>query len=216
MRNLIATALLSLLLPLAALAQTPPAAPAAPAPSVASIGDTPIKGDLEKIFGTLQNQLKEIDALAANLKNTASKKPEDATNQINGAAKTLSDLADKLQPSGELAAQLNALRGAASAHRERLQSMAKDIIEEGDRTALLKSWDKAVIDTDKAAGAVNEMRDRLGQVLTKLRMRQAAVGEYVLAGQYQAAVASLRQWVGDLEATVKSLHAAIDPSKPSV
>ena len=93
--------------------------------------------------------------------------------------------------------------------------MAKEIIEEGDRTALLKSWDKAIIDTDKAAAAVNEMRDRLTQVLTKLRMRQSAVSEYILAGQYQAAVATLRQWVGDLEATVKSLHAVINPSKPS-
>ena len=215
MRTLVATALLSLLLPLAAWAQTP-ATPVPPLPvqEAPGIGDTPIKGDLEKIFSTLQGQLKNIDALANNLKSMANKKPEDTQNQINGAAKTLSELADRLQPTGDLAAQLKALRGAAGAHRERIQGMAKEIIEEGDRTALLKSWDKAVIDTDKAGAAMNEMRDRLGQVLTKLRMRQSAVSEYILAGQYQAAVASLRQWVGDLEATVKSLHAAIDPNKP--
>ena len=50
MRKLLTTALLSLLLPLAAWAQTP-APPVTPPPLPApSIGDTPIKGELEKIF----------------------------------------------------------------------------------------------------------------------------------------------------------------------
>ena len=200
---------LCLVLPFAAGAQTS----LRPAPSVLT-ADTPIKTELEKIFGGLQDQLKEIDTLAAKLKATTNRRPEDTQVQINGAAQTLSALADRLQPTGDLAAQLSALRNAAALHRQRVQDMAKDSIDEADRTALLKAWDKALIDTDKTGVALGEMRDRLTHALAKLRMRQTAVGEYLLAGQYQAAVATLRSWLGDLDATVKSLHQAMDPARP--
>ena len=202
---------LCLVLPLAAEAQTNLE------PETSGItADTPVKTELEKIFGGLQSQLKEIDNLAANLKATTNRKPAETQTQINGAAQTLSALADRLQPTGDLAAQVTALRNAAALHRQRVQDMAKDSIEEADRTALLKAWDKALIDADRAGAALGEMRERLTHALTRLRMRQVAVGEYLLAGQYQAAVATLRSWLGELEATINNLHNAIGPARPGV
>jgi len=210
MRKTVLVVALSVLLPLAALAQTNSTAEP---PQVSA--ETPIKSELDKIFSSLQSQLKDVDKLAAHLKATANRKAEDTQQQINGAADTLSALTDRLQPTGDLTSQLTALRNAAALHRKRIQEMPKEAIEEADRTTLMKAWDKAIVEADKTAASMGDMRDRLTHVLKKLRMRQAAAGEYLLAGQYQAAVASLRAWVGELEATVNSLHQAIDPAKPS-
>ena len=205
------TLVVCLLLPIAAFAQTASTQP--PAPGMTT--ETPVKSELEKVFNELSGHLKQIDKLAADLKATTTKKPSDTQSQLEGAAATLSALADRLQPSGDLAAQLSALRNAAALHRQRIQDTPKEAIEESDRSTLLNTWDKALQDTDKAGAAIADMKDRLVQVLGKLRKRQAAVGEYLLAGQYQAAVSALRAWVGELESTVKSLHAAIDPAKPA-
>jgi hypothetical protein len=40
-------------------------------------------------------------------------------------------------------------------------------------------------------------------------MRQTEVAELLLAEQYQAAMDSLIQWVGNLQTTVKQLHGVI-------
>ena len=202
---------LCLLVPFAAQAQTQPGKPPPTVPY-----QTAIKSELDKVFNGLVDQLKMVDNLAASLKTTASRKPEDTQQQINEAAGTLSALADRLQPTADLAGQLTALRNAAAVHRQRIQEIAKDAIEEGDRTELLKSWAKIVMDADKASAALENMRERLLAVLSKLRMRQAAVSEFLLAGQYQAALDSLKSWVTELNTTITGLHRLIDPVKPSV
>jgi hypothetical protein len=80
----------------------------------------------------------------------------------------------------------------------------------------MSTWDKAIADADKTTAALNTMRDRVTGALQKLRMRQAAVSEFLLAGQFQAAIAAVKAWVTDLDATVTALRAAIEPNKPAM
>jgi hypothetical protein len=177
---------------------------------------TAIKSDLDKIFDGLASQLKAADALVVQLKATAAKTPADTSAEVNNAAEVLSGLADKTRADGELAGQLSALRNAAVIHRKRVTDMAKGSIEETDRTNILSSWDKVTQEADEAQAAMVNMHQSLMGSLDKLRMRQVAVSELLLAGQYQAAVAALKGWLSELESTVAALHKAIDPVKSLV
>ncbi len=177
--------------------------------------DTPIKSELEKVFNGLVYQLKQADDLVAKLRATASKKPDDAKGDVDQAAQTLSALADHVAPNGDMMNQLLALRNAATVHRKRVQEMGKDIIEEQDRTAITSAWDRVIQEADKAQAAMGDMQNRLMSLLNKLRMRQSAITELLLAGQYQSAITALKAWLGELETTVKNLHQVIDVVKPA-
>ena len=194
-------------------AQKPPAA--GPQAQPAEIPyDTPVKAELEKIFNGLASQLQEADTLVKLLRSTAAKNPADTETQIDSAAQTLGTLADRLQPEADLAQQLAALRNAAAVHRKRVQEMANGTIGEADRTTILAAWDRILQDADKAQASMKDMHDSLMNVLQELRIRKTAVSELVLAGQYQAAVDTLKNWLGDLETTVKNLHKSIDQIAP--
>ncbi len=177
--------------------------------------EAPLKSELETIYNSLSKQLQDVERYTAYLKGTASKTPEDTQSKINDMANILGNLADRLQANGDLTTQLNALRNSAAVHRKRVQEMAKEAIEESDRTTLMSTWDKALADTDKTGAMLTNMREKVNSVLKKLRMRQAAVSEFLLAGEFQAALASLKAWITELDATVNSLRAAIEPNKPA-
>ncbi|MGO8866404.1 MAG: hypothetical protein ACLQME_07885 [Alphaproteobacteria bacterium] len=201
--------------PLCANAAQKPAA-AGPQAQPAEIPyDTPVKAELEKIFNGLASQLQEADTLVKLLRNTAAKNPADTETQIDSAAQTLGTLADRLQPEADLAQQLAALRNAAAVHRKRVQEMPNGTIGEADRTTILAAWDRILQDADKAQASMKDMHDSLTNVLQELRIRKTAVSELMLAGQYQAAVDTLKNWLGDLEMTVKNLHKSIDQIAPS-
>jgi hypothetical protein len=171
--------------------------------------ETPIKADIDAIFARLVDELRQAQVLAQQLRTAAGKTPRDTQREVDSAARTISGLADTLNPNGELALRLAALRKAALAHRKRVQDYPKGTIEETDRTTILAAWDKVLQEADAAGTAMSTMHDRLLATLEKLRMRQAAVSELLLAGQYKAAVDTLMKWLNDLQSTVNGLDHAI-------
>lgn len=196
-------------------AQSQPTPPPLPSRQPAINDRTHIKSELDKVFNGLASQLKEVENLAANLKSTANRKPEDTQQQLSEAANTLSTLADRLVPNGDLAGQLTALRSAAAIHRQRILDMPKEALEEADRTGLLQAWDRIIVDADKGTAAMSTMRERLMAVLGKLRARQVAVSEFLLADQFQSAVNAVKSWINDLDTTINGLRKVIEPVKPS-
>ncbi len=181
-----------------------------PAGSSPPAVEAPIKADIDAIFGKLVDELREADGLAQHLRETATKSPEDTKREVDEAASTISRLADALDPNGQLATQLAALRNAALVHRKRVQDLPKGSLEETDRSSILAAWDKVLQEADAASTAMTDMRDKLLATLQKLRMRQTAVAELLLAGQYKAALDTLMNWLNDLQGTVEGLHHAID------
>lgn len=177
--------------------------------------DTPVRNELGKIFERLTNDVKQADALVARLREIAQKTPEAARAEVNNAATLLGNLADRLKPTGDIAGQLQALRNAATVHRKRVADLAPNLLDEADRQAILDAWDATLRDTDNAAAAMADMRSKLMSALENLRMRQTAMAELVLAGQYQAAVEAMKKWLVDLEATVGGLHKVLEPAKPT-
>jgi len=172
--------------------------------------ETPVKADIDAIFARLVDELRQAKALAQQLRATAAKTPQDTQREVDTAARTISGLADALDPTGQLAMRLAALRKAALAHRKRVQDYPKGMIEETDRTTILAAWDKVLQEADAAGTTMSTMRDRLLATLQKLRMRQVAVSELLLAGQYQAAAETLMKWLNDLQSTVNGLDRAIE------
>lgn len=170
----------------------------------------PVKADIDVVFGKVVDELRQAEALAQHLRETAAKTPEDTQREVNEAAGTISRLADSLEVNGQLATRLSALRNAALVHRKRVQDLPKGTIEETDRTNLLAAWDKVVQQADAAGTAMLDMREKLLATLQKLRMRQTAVAEFLLAGQYKAALDTLMNWLTDLQGTVDGLHRAME------
>jgi hypothetical protein len=187
-------------------AQSARAAAAPPSPPV----EAPIKADIDAIFGKLVDELRQADALAQHLRETAAKSPEDTKHEVDEAASTISRLADALDPNGQIGTRLVALRNASLVHRKRVQDLPKGAIEETDRSNILAAWDKVLLEADAASTAMTDMRDKLLATLQKLRMRQTAVSELLLAGQYKAALDTLMNWLTDLQGTVDGLHRSID------
>ncbi len=187
-----------------------PAEAQSPRTSANPPAEAPIKANIDAIFGKLVDELRQADALAQHLRETAAKSPEDTKHEVDQAASTISKLADALDPNGQIATQLAALRNAALVHRKHVQDLPKGTIEETDRSTILAAWDKVLQEADAASTAMTDMRDKLLATLQKLRMRQTAVSELLLAGQYKAALDTLMNWLNDLQGTVEGLHHAID------
>jgi hypothetical protein len=176
--------------------------------------ETPVKSELDQVLGRLVEQAKTADGIAARLREAISAKPQDMRTPVDEAAANLSKLADSLTANGELGSKMVALHGAALLHFKRVQEM-KDAISEQDRMALVETWQNIIQTADNAQAAMGEMRGKLADVLQKLRMRQVAISEFMLAGRYEAAIAAVSNWLNDLQATVNSLHQAIDQIGPT-
>jgi hypothetical protein len=170
----------------------------------------PIKADIDAIFGKLVEESRQAQALAADLQKMASKNPRDAERQVDNAAEVLGRLADTLQPNGQLGLQLTALRNAAMVHRKHVQDLPKDAIDEHDRSAILGAWNKVLQEADAATTTMADMRQELIGSLQELRRRQLAIGEFILAGQYEDAIKSLQEWLSNLSQTVNTLNATIE------
>ncbi len=186
-----------------------------PAPMSKAAPEVPLKGELGKIFEKLAQDLKIADELVQKLRSAAQKTPADARAEVESAAKVLGDIADRLKPTGDVAGQLQALRNAATVHRKRVADMAPNVIDEGDRQAILNAWDAILQNADATAAAMADMKTKLGSALENLRMRQTAMSEMVLAGYHQGAIEALQKWLKDLESTVGDLHQVLAPAKPT-
>lgn len=185
---------------------------AVPAPQTAG---PPLKDQLGKIFGRLAEDVKTLDALVARLRSTAQKTPEDAKAEVAEASKTLSDIADRLKPNGDMANQLQAVRNAANVHRQRIADMAPKDIDEGDRQTLIGTWDAILQRTDVMATAMADMRSKLTSSLENVRIRQTVISEMILAGHFEGVLTAMSKWLSDLEATMGDLHAALASAKPT-
>lgn len=167
-----------------------------------------MQDELNSIFTQLQSDVKHAEDIADQLRELAQKKPGDVQKDIDAGAKWMGALADKLAPQGPVMSQLNTLRSAADTHRKRVAD-AKDMLEESDRTRLLQVWTDVLTQSDKATSAVGGIRTQLLDALTSLRRRQAAISEYMLAGQYKAAIDSLNAWVDQLHQTVERMNGVV-------
>ncbi len=106
--------------------------------------EAPIKSELDKLFDQLAGHVREADKLVEQLRSTASKTPDAARKEVDNAAAILSGLADRLQDTGDIAQQLQALRKAAQVHRKRVMELPPNIMEELDRTEIMGAWDSTV------------------------------------------------------------------------
>lgn len=178
--------------------------PTKPVPTLAP--DTSIKGELDAVFGQLNQQLKQVEGLLGFLKTTQAKNPQELAKQVQTSALELSSLIDRLQQNGDIGGQLAAVRNAAAAHFKRIQDLPKGSLNEADRTSLATTWSSILQNADKAKATMDTMRERLGAALTKLRMRSIAIGELTLAAQYAQAIDAFNRWLGELNSTVEDLH----------
>ena len=171
--------------------------------------DAPVKSELDKVFTELGDQVQRADTLLKQLRETANRKPEDVVQQIQTSTMVLSGLVDRLQQSGDIAGQLGAVRNAAAQHLKRVQELPKGMIDEEDRTKIISAWSGVLQSADNAQANMATMRDSLMAALTRLRMRSMAIGEMMLANQYQQVIDSFNRWIGELKSTVDSLHQII-------
>ena len=171
--------------------------------------DAPVKSELDKVFTELGDQVQRADTLLKQLRDTANRKPEDVVQQIQTSTMVLSGLVDRLQQSGDIAGQLGAVRNAAAQHLKRVQELPKGMIDEEDRTKIISAWSGVLQSADNAQANMATMRDSLLAALTRLRMRSMAIGEMMLANQYQQVIDSFNRWIGELKNTVDSLHQII-------
>ncbi len=171
--------------------------------------DAPVKTELDKVFTQLGDQVSKADTLLKQLRETANRKPEDVVKQIQTSTMVLSGLVDRLQQSGDIAGQLGAVRNAAAAHLKRVEELPKGSIDEEDRTKIISAWKNVLQGADNAQANMATMRDSLMAALQRLRMRSMAIGELMLANQYQQVIDSFNRWIGDLKNTVDSLHQLI-------
>jgi hypothetical protein len=190
--------------------QRPPATVTKPLPP-----DTQIGAELNKIFERLGNELKEADAIATRLRSAAQKTPEDAKAQVDDATKLLSGLADRLKPTGDVAGQVEALRNAATANRKRVADMPATMLDEMDRQRILDKWDSISRNAAGVTSAMADMRSKVVSSVENLRLRQVAIAELVLAGEFEGAINSLKKWLADLDQTMKDLHAAVEGARPT-
>jgi hypothetical protein len=172
--------------------------------------ETPIQAQLKDVFGHLAEKVKAADALAARLRDTAAKNPSDTLQQVTEAETILGQFVDQLAPNGSLAAQLASLRAAAAVHRKRVQDMPKDTIEETLRSEILSDWDRIMQAADAGQAAMNDLRTKTIDTLQRLRMRQVAIAELLLAGEFESAIKALNNWISDLQGTMGGLNQIID------
>jgi hypothetical protein len=176
--------------------------------------ERPIEAQLNAIFGQLAQTVKQADQIAGELRATASKGPAEMRQRVEAGANWMSTLADKLSDRGEVLMQLRALRAAAVAHRKRIAD-EKGLLAESDRTKLLQVWSNVIAQADSAVAAVGSIRGQVLDALTSLRMRELAISEFMAAGQYQDAIASLNAWLAQLQVTVNHMKATISQFQPS-
>src|SRR6266403_1859896 len=171
----------------------------------------PIQQDLAGVLKTLSEQITRADELVVKLRDTAKKGPVEAQLEVAKTAKSLGQLADRLQDEGDILSQLRAVKNAATVHRDRVQGIPNGQISEGDRSVVLAKWNSVLQQADRAQAKVLTMRDKLLGAITELRVRQVGISEELLAGSYEDAVKSLNQWLDDLDKLINDLRVSIGP-----
>jgi hypothetical protein len=169
----------------------------------------PIQQDLAGVLKALSEQISRADELVVKLRETAKRGPVEAQLEVAKTAKSLGQLADRLQDEGDILSQLRAVKNAAAIHRDRVQDIPNGNISEADRTAVLSKWNSTLQQADRAQAKVLTMRDKLLGAITELRVRQVGISEQLLAGGYEDAVKSLNQWLDELEKLINDFRASV-------
>ena len=159
----------------------------------------------------LSEQITRADELVVRLRDTAKRGPVEAQLEVAKTAKSLGQLADRLQDEGDILSQLRAIKNAATVHRDRVQGIPNGQISEGDRSVVIAKWNSVLQQADRAQAKVLTMRDKLLGAITELRVRQVGISEELLAGSYEDAVKSLNQWLDDLDKLIKDFKVSIGP-----
>lgn len=197
----------------------PPASPPAsalpsPAGTPATAAAANIRAGLNQASQEMSEAVKQLDALAAHLKEVTNKSSAEVSKEVFGAEQVLGIAAEKLSPQGNLAAQLNGLREAGQRNLERIQKLPPGVLEETDRNLLLSGWQKVLQDCDNVSAERGMLVEQIKATIGKLRRREAAVSELLLLNEFSAAIASLRHWIADFQNTLEKIHKTLDTSRP--
>ncbi len=171
----------------------------------------PVQQDLAGVLKALSDQITRADELVVKLRDTSKRGPVEAQLEVAKTAKSLGQLADRLQDQGDILSELRAVKNAATAHRDRVQGIPNGQISEGDRSVVIAKWNSVLQQADRAQAKVLTMRDKLLGAITELRVRQVGISEELLAGSYEDAVRSLNQWLDDLDKLVNDMRVSIGP-----
>ena len=69
-------------------------------------------------------------------------------------------------------------------------------------------------DCDNVSAERGMLVEQINATMGKLRRREAAVSELMLLNEYSAAIAYLRHWIDDFQATLGKLHKTLDVNRP--
>jgi hypothetical protein len=183
--------------------------PSAPQPIYLAKADAPASGlqsELQGVTERMKALLGEGKRVAARLENQINDHPQEADKLIRDTATTLSGMADQTTSTGDVIKEVAAIRAKALAYRQTVMSMPAGVMSETDRQRVLEAWNRVIDTASKAQAAVADIHVTLLAELQELRRREVAVGQLMLAGEYQAALDDVITWTTELKATIEKLN----------
>lgn len=73
--------------------------------------------------------------------------------------------------------------------------MPATMLDEMDRQRILDKWDSISRNAAGVTSAMADMRSKVLSSVENLRLRQVAIAELVLAGEFEGAINSLKKWL---------------------
>ena len=165
-----------------------------------------LQSELHAVTERMKALLGEGKRVAARLQREINDRPQEADKLIRDTAITLSGMADQTTSDGDVIKEVAAIRAKALAYRQTVMSMSSGVMSETDRQRVLEAWNRVIDTASKAQAAVADIHITLLAELRDLRKREVAVGQLMLAGEYQAALNDVLTWTKALRATINQLN----------
>jgi len=165
-----------------------------------------LQSELHAVTERMKALLGEGKRVAARLQREINDRPQEADKLIRDTAITLSGMADQTTSDGDVIKEVAAIRAKALAYRQTVMSMSSGVMSETDRQRVLEAWNRVIDTASKAQAAVADIHITLLAELQDLRKREVAVGQLMLAGEYQAALDDVLTWTKALRVTIEQLN----------
>jgi hypothetical protein len=182
-----------------------------PAVSMPSPIPSGMEQDLSNIQKSLGDLVGRLDSVKSRLGNVSKMVPGDAELAVTNTATILGGIVDSLRDEGDILLSIHAVKEAAQRHKERVQSIPKNDINEADRSNVLAKWDSVLQTSDKMSLMSMAMREKVLALITTLRLRQVGISELILVDSYGEALRSLGDWMSELDKIINELHKTIVP-----
>lgn len=180
--------------------------------ATATVGTTTAstpQSQLDAVSGEMNALLKEGERVAARLAREIHAHPHEANHLVQQTETTLSGMADQTTSTSDVIKEVAAIRAKALAYRQAVMAMPAGTMSEADRQRVLDAWNRVIKSANKAQAAVADIHTTLLAELRDLRMRDVAVGQLMLAGEYQAALHDVLTWTKKLRVTIEKLNTLI-------